>query len=159
MSSSPFIIRPAQTSDAEAIHALILELAEFEQLSHEVSATPHETAQALFGPQPQAEALVAVNSGNSLIGFALFYPFYSTFAGRCGLYLEDLYVQPNWRRQGVGRALLQSFLQVAQERGCPKAEWRVLDWNEPAIRFYQALGATLLHDWRPVRHPLRNHLG
>lgn len=115
-------------------------------------ATVEDTERALFDSPPAAEALLALEEGGSdVVGFALFYPFYSTFAGRPGLFLEDLYVRPPWRRRGAGRALLQAFLQTARERGCPKVEWRVLNWNEPAIRFYQSIGASLLSNWTPVR--------
>lgn len=144
-------IRPATPADVPALHALILELAVYEKLEHEVRATENETHAALFGARPAAEALVAEDADGSLAGFALFYPFYSTFAGRGCLYLEDLYVRETHRRQGLGRALISAFLDTARARGCPKAEWRVLDWNEPAIRFYRSLGATILDDWRPVR--------
>ncbi len=94
--------------------------------------------------------MVAEGEG-SLIGFALFYPFYSTFAGRPCLYLEDLFVRESHRRHGVGRALIEAFVATARARGCPKVEWRVLGWNEPAIRFYESIGASILRDWMPVR--------
>jgi GNAT superfamily N-acetyltransferase len=146
----PTTIRPVKPADVSALHALILELAAFERLTHEVVATEESTWEAVFGAVPSAEALVA-EVGGEVVGFALFYPFYSTFAGRSGLYLEDLFVREAHRRGGVGRALIEGFLSRARERGCPKVEWRVLTWNEGAIRFYESLGATVLRDWVPVR--------
>ena len=143
-------VRPVTEADVPTVHAMIAELAEFELLTHEVVATAEDTRRALFGSSPSAAALIAEVGGNAA-GFALFYPFYSTFAGRQGLYLEDLYVRPAFRKGGVGRALVNGFLQAARERQAPKVEWRVLRWNENAIRFYRSLGATLLDDWAPVR--------
>ena len=143
-------IRPATPTDVPLLHALILELAVFEKLAHEVAATEASTAEALFGPARCAEALLAVVEGE-VVGFALFYPFYSTFAGRTGLYLEDLFVRESHRRAGLGRALMGAFIARAREQGCPKVEWRVLAWNEAAIQFYESLGATVLRDWVPVR--------
>jgi len=152
--SHPVRIRSATPSDVSAVHALILELAEFERLTHEVVATEESTREALFGTRPAAEALLA-ECGGEPVGFALFYPFYSTFAGRNGMYLEDVYVKGSHRRSGVGRALLEGFVARARECGCPKVEWRVLTWNEGAIRFYESLGADILRDWVPVRLNLR----
>jgi len=153
LQSNMFLIRPATPADVPALHALIVELAVFEELAHEVLATEASTREALFGAAPSAEALVAEVDGRA-VGFALFYPFYSTFAGRSGLYLEDLFVQEAHRRSGLGRALVEGFIARARERGCPKVEWRVLAWNEGAIRFYESLGAAILRDWVPVRLPL-----
>lgn len=149
-SPSPVTIRSAAPADVPALHSLIVELAVFEKLEHEVLATEASTHAALFGPSPSAEALIA-QAADSIVGFALFYPFYSTFAGRSGLYLEDLYVQPAHRRHGLGRALVNAFIHLARQRHAPKIEWRVLTWNHGAIQFYQSLGATILHDWVPVR--------
>lgn len=150
----PIRIRSATPSDAAAVHALILELAEFERLTHEVVATEESTREALFGALPAAEALLA-ECDEEPVGFALFYPFYSTFAGRNGMYLEDVYVKESHRRSGVGKALLEGFVARARECGCPKVEWRVLTWNDGAIRFYESLGAEILRDWVPVRLDLR----
>jgi len=148
--SSAFTIRPATPADVPSLQALIRELAVFEQLEHEVVATEAMTREALFGAVPCAEALVAEVEG-VVVGVAVYYPFYSTFAGRSGLYLEDVYVRESHRRLGLGRALVEGFIGVARARGCPKVEWRVLTWNDGAIRFYESLGATILRDWVPVR--------
>jgi GNAT superfamily N-acetyltransferase len=148
--SAPPLVRRATPDDVSSVHTLIRELAVFEKLEHEVVATEEATRSALFGPSPCAEALLAEVDGEA-VGFALFYPFYSTFAGRCGLYLEDVYVREAHRRGGCGRGLMEGFLARARELECPKVEWRVLTWNDGAIRFYESLGATVLRDWVPVR--------
>jgi hypothetical protein len=144
------ILRPATASDAPAILGLIRELAVFEQLEHLVVATPESLTQHLFGPRPAAEAVVAEQSGR-LVAFALYFMNFSTFLGRPGLYLEDLYVQPAQRGAGLGRALLEHLGALAVERGCGRFEWSVLDWNVDAIRFYEKMGATVLPDWRICR--------
>lgn len=149
-----FHIRPARESDLEAIVGLIRELAEFEKLSHLVVVTPESLRPHLFGPKPAAEAVVVDLPGSgetSVVAFALFFTNFSTFLGQPGLYLEDLYVQPAHRGQGLGKALLQHLGGLAVERGCGRFEWSVLDWNENAIRFYEKMGATLMHDWRICR--------
>ncbi len=149
-----FHIRPARESDLEAIVGLIRELAEFEKLSHLVVVTPESLRPHLFGPKPAAEAVVVDLPGTgetSVVAFALFFTNFSTFLGQPGLYLEDLYVQPAHRGQGLGKALLQHLGGLAVERGCGRFEWSVLDWNENAIRFYEKMGATLMHDWRICR--------
>jgi GNAT superfamily N-acetyltransferase len=143
-------VRPATAADVPVLHAMIVELAEYEKIAHEVVATEEDTGREFFGPRPSAEAIIAEVTGTPA-GFAVFYPVYSTFAGRPGLYLEDLYVRPQHRRGGVGRALIASFLTTAKTRGCPKVEWRVLRWNTPALEFYRSLGAHILEDWVPVR--------
>lgn len=150
------LIRAAQAADVPRIHQLILALAEFEQLSHLVVASEADLERVLFGPQARVEALVVEVDGSrpdggKLVAFALYFHNYSTFRGRLGLYLEDLFVEPEWRRQGIARQLLQRLAALAVERGCGRFEWTVLDWNENAIRFYQGLGATVLPDWRVVR--------
>lgn len=145
-----FEIRPAQLQDVPAIVGLIRELAEFENLTHLVQATPESLSPHLFGPQPAAQALVAQSEG-AIIAFALFFTNFSTFLAKPGLYLEDLYVQPAWRGRGVGKALLQSVGALAVERGCGRFEWSVLDWNVNAIRFYESVGATVMPDWRICR--------
>lgn len=137
-------------SDAPAIVGLIGELAEFEHLSHLVEVTPASLAEHLFGPRPAAEAVVAEIDGE-VVAFALFFTNFSTFLGKPGLYLEDLYVRPAHRGTGLGRALLSHLGALAVERGCGRFEWSVLDWNERAIGFYQQMGATLLPDWRICR--------
>ncbi|MDE1927010.1 MAG: GNAT family N-acetyltransferase [Burkholderiales bacterium] len=144
---TPASIRPATPDDVEAIVALIRELAAFEQLAHLVVVTPQSLAPQLFGPRPAAEAIVAEADG-AVVGFALFFPNFSTFLGRPGLYLEDLYVRPAHRGGGIGRALLEHLGALAVERGCGRFEWSVLDWNANAIGFYERMGAQLLPDGR-----------
>lgn len=143
-------LRAAEPRDVPAIVGLIRELADFEKLTHLLEVTPEGLHPQLFGARPAAEALVAEHDGQ-LIGFALFFTNFSTFLGKPGLYLEDLYVQPAHRGAGVGRALLMHLAGLARERGCGRFEWSVLDWNADAIRFYERLGATLLPEWRLCR--------
>lgn len=143
-------IRNAHPEDAPAIVGLIRELAEFEQLTHLLEVTPESLAEHLFGNRPAAECLV-VEEGDSVIAFALFFHNFSTFLGKPGLYLEDLYVQPAHRGRGVGRALLVRLAAMARDRGCGRFEWSVLDWNANAIAFYQKVGATVMPDWRICR--------
>ena len=143
-------IRAATPADVGAIHALMYELAEFEKLTHLFTGTAEGLADALFGTRPAAEALVAEDAGR-IVGYALFFHNYSTFLSRRGLYLEDLYVQPSQRGTGLGTAMLRALAAIAIERGCARFEWTVLDWNTPAIGFYEKLGATVLPDWRVVR--------
>jgi GNAT superfamily N-acetyltransferase len=143
-------IRPATPADVPAIHAMIAALAEFEQLSHLYVASEADLAAALFAPRPAAEVLVAADNG-VLAGFALFFHNYSTFLGRRGLWLEDLFVLPAFRRRGCAQALLRALAGIAVDRRCGRFEWAVLDWNAPAIAFYRALGAAVLPDWRIVR--------
>jgi len=145
-----FAIRPATPADVPAIHAMIAALAEFERLSHLCVASEADLAAALFGAHPAAEVLLA-ESGGEAAGFALFFHNYSTFLGRRGLWLEDLFVLPAHRRRGCAQALLRTLAAVAVERGCGRFEWAVLDWNAGAIDFYRGLGATVLPDWRIVR--------
>lgn len=149
MSTAP-TLRPATPADLSAIVGLIRELAAFEKLEHLVVTTPESLAPHLFGPKPVAECVVA-DVGADTVAFALFFTNFSTFLGRPGLYLEDLYVQPAHRGSGLGRALLQHLGALAVERGCGRFEWSVLDWNENAIRFYQGMGATVMPDWRICR--------
>jgi GNAT superfamily N-acetyltransferase len=143
-------IRTAQPADAATLVALIRELAEFEQLTHLVRVTPDRLAQHLFGPRPAAECLVYEQDGH-LIAFALFFHNFSTFLGQPCLYLEDLYVRPAHRAQGIGRRLLTHLAGLARQRGCGRFEWSVLDWNAQAIAFYEKLGATVMPDWRICR--------
>jgi GNAT superfamily N-acetyltransferase len=143
-------IRPATPADVGAMHALMYELAEFEKLTHLFVGTTDGLADALFGARPSAEALVAEDGGR-IVGYALFFHNYSTFLGRRGLYLEDLYVQPSQRGTGLGTAMLRALAAIAVERQCARFEWTVLDWNQPAINFYEKMGATVLPDWRVVR--------
>jgi len=147
--------RPAGPDDVALIHALICELADYEKLRHTVAATEDDLRAALFGPKPCCEALVgsvADADGNQVdLGFALYFQNYSTFVGRPGLYLEDLYVRPSARGVGLGKALLQRLAAIAVERGCGRVEWTALDWNEPAIKFYEGLGARQMSEWRLFR--------
>ena len=148
--TTPFTLRPAAPADLPAIVGLIRELADFEHLSHLVVVTPESLQPHLFGDKPAAEAVVAEVQG-SVVAFALFFTNFSTFLGRPGLYLEDLYVQPAHRGAGLGKALLQHLGALAVERGCGRFEWSVLDGNENAIRFYEKMGATVMPDWRICR--------
>ena len=143
-------IRFAQKSDAPAILALIRELAEYERAPNEVVATEEQLRENLFGAHPAAEVLLALDAGEPA-GFALFFHNFSTWMGRRGLYLEDLFVRPALRGKGYGRALLVRLAQVARERGCGRMEWAVLDWNEPAIQFYRKLGAAPMEEWTVFR--------
>ncbi len=143
-------IRPAAPGDAEAIHALIRELAEYERLTHLCTGSAADLARALFGDPPAAEVLVAEVDG-AIEGFALHFPTFSTFLAKRGLWLEDLYVRPAFRGKGLGGRLLRAVAAVAVERGCGRFEWSVLDWNAPAIAFYERLGATVMPDWRIAR--------
>jgi GNAT superfamily N-acetyltransferase len=129
---------------------MIRALADYEKLAHLCVGTEEQLSASLFGPRPAAEVLIATIDG-APAGFALFFHTFSTFLARRGLWLEDLFVYPEHRGAGVGRALLQSVAAVARSRDCGRFEWAVLDWNEPAIGFYERLGATLLPDWRICR--------
>ena len=145
-------IRAATADDVPAIHQLVLALADFEELSHLVVATEAGLREALFGDVRRAECLVVSDSEQAgLVAFALYFHNYSTFLGRAGLYLEDLFVMPAHRRQGLARALMQQLAALARARDCGRFEWSVLDWNQRAITFYEGLGATVLPDWRIVR--------
>ncbi len=147
---SPFEIRAARPADVPAIHAMIGELADYEKLAHLRVATEADLTDALFGPAPAAEVLISCKDGTPA-AFALFFHNFSTFLGRRGLWLEDLFVRPAFRRQGCAQALLRALAGIARERDCGRFEWAVLDWNASAIEFYQSLGATVLPDWRIVR--------
>lgn len=143
-------IRTAQPDDVTLILALIGELADYEKLSDQVVADPDDLAEHLFGPRPFAEVLIGEVDG-AAAGFALFFHNYSTFLGKPGLYLEDLYVRPAARGAGLGKTLLGTLAGLALERGCGRLEWSVLDWNAPALGFYQRLGARPLDDWTQYR--------
>lgn len=148
--SGNFSIRAANIDDAAEILRLIRALAEYEKLAHEVVANEGDLRRTLFGTQPQAECLLAELDGRC-VGMALYFENYSTFRGRAGLHLEDLFVEPQARGHGIGKALLASVARIAVERGCPRYEWSVLDWNTPSIEFYRALGAKPLEDWTMFR--------
>jgi GNAT superfamily N-acetyltransferase len=146
-----FTIRPAGPEDVPALLQLIRGLAEYEKLQASCVVTEAQLRDQLFGTRPAAEAWVAQVAANRLVGFALFFTSFSTFLGKKGLYLEDLFVVPEARGQGVGRALMLRLARIAVERDYGRFEWSVLDWNEPAIGFYKQLGASLLPDWRICR--------
>ncbi|HET8877388.1 MAG TPA: GNAT family N-acetyltransferase [Casimicrobiaceae bacterium] len=143
----------ASAGDVADLHTLVRALAEYERLAHLCTSSEGDLAAALFGPHPVAEAMIARLDAESqdCIGFALFFHTYSTFLGRRGLWLEDLFVKPAHRGAGVGRALLARLAVLARERGCGRFEWSVLDWNRSAIAFYEGIGATVLSDWRIAR--------
>jgi GNAT superfamily N-acetyltransferase len=143
-------IVPAQVTDVPVILGMIKALAEYEQLTHEVTATEDDLRQSLFGPRPAGEIVIAY-AGQAPIGFALFFHNFSTFIGRHGLYLEDLFVVPEWRGKGVGKQLLAHVAAIADSRNCGRMEWAVLDWNESAIAFYRRMGAHVLDEWRLCR--------
>ncbi len=143
-------LRAATPADLPAIVGLIRELAVFEKLEHLVVVTPESLHPHLFGPRPAAEAVVG-EVGGAVVAFALFFTNFSTFLGKPGLYLEDLYVQPAHRGSGLGKALLRHLGALAVARGCGRFEWSVLDWNRNAIDFYEKMGATVMPDWRICR--------
>lgn len=143
-------IRRAAAGDCALILTLIRELAEYERLAHEVVADATLLERHLFGEHPAAEVLLA-ETGDAAAGFALFFTSFSTFLGRPGIYLEDLFVRPAHRGQGVGRALIAALARLAVARGCGRLEWSVLDWNTAAIGFYRALGAEAMDEWTTFR--------
>lgn len=143
-------IEPATERDVPLIFSLIKALAEYERLAHEVVATEASLRETLFGPRAAAEVVIAY-AGAEAAGFAVWFHTYSTFLGRAGLYLEDLFVVPQWRGRGLGRHLLAYLARVAVARGCGRLEWSVLDWNEPAIRFYRGIGARAMDEWTVYR--------
>jgi GNAT superfamily N-acetyltransferase len=143
-------LRPATAADVPQILAFIRGLAEYERLLHEVVATEDGLREALFGPRPYAEVVLAEDEGTP-VGFALFFHTFSTFLGQPGIYLEDLFVIPEARGRGVGKALLAELARLAIERGCGRVEWAVLDWNAPAIGFYDSLGARPNEEWTVYR--------
>jgi GNAT superfamily N-acetyltransferase len=149
-SATTFSIRPAQPSDVGDIFDMIFELAVFEKLEHLVVATEEALHDGLFGAHPACEAIVGVENGE-VVTFALFFHNFSTFLTRKGLYLEDLYVRQSQRGKGYGRQMLVALAQIAQERGCGRFEWSVLDWNENAINFYKGVGADVMPEWRICR--------
>lgn len=145
-----FQIRFATAADCDIILNFIKGIAEYEKLSHEVEATVEKIATHLFGPKAVAECLLA-HEGNTPIGFALFFHNYSTFVSKPGIYLEDLFVDPNFRGKGYGKALLETLIQLAKDRDCGRIEWSVLDWNTSAISFYQSMGAKPMNGWTVFR--------
>ena len=147
----PPLIRPATPADLPLILGFIRGLATYEKLLHEVEATEEKLRATLFGPRPAAECVLALARPDAPAGFAIFFTNYSTFLARPGLYLEDLFVPPEFRGQGIGKALLLHLARLANERGYGRMEWSVLDWNQPAIDFYESLGAERNTDWTTCR--------
>src|SRR5215467_2561100 len=143
-------IRPATEADVEVVFDLILELAAYEKLSDEVSGDPQALRRSLF-EQRAAEALLLETSDGTAVGYAIFFTTFSTFECRSGIWLEDVYVRPEHRRGGIGRAVMEHLARLAVERGHVRLEWCALDWNEPALDFYETLGAIRLEDWRMLR--------
>ena len=148
--SSDLIVRAATPADVNTLFSLIKALAEYEKLSHAVTGDAALLESHLFGAKPYAEAILA-ELGGETVGFALFFPNYSTFLTQPGIYLEDLFVLPEYRGKGIGKALLSYVAKLAVDRNCGRLEWSVLDWNAPAIAFYQRLCASVLPDWRICR--------
>ncbi len=143
-------IRPAVPEDIPALLGMVRELAEFEHLAHQVAATEEDYRESLFGERPAAEALIA-EVGGERVGYAIHFTTFSTFLGRSGIWLEDLYVRPTHRGRGFGKALLKAVGAIARERGAGRCEWSVLDWNSKAIGLYEQVGGEILHEWRIVR--------
>jgi GNAT superfamily N-acetyltransferase len=144
--SGKLTIRSAVESDVPLILSFINELAEYEKLLHQVKVTEELLRESLFGAKRFVEVLIAEYNGEPA-GQALFFHNFSTFIGRPGIYLEDLYVRPHLRGNGIGKALLQSLINLAKERNCGRAEWAVLDWNKPSINFYKSIGANPMNEW------------
>jgi len=144
-------LRPATEADLDTIIELIHALAEYEREPEAVRLVPGELRRHLFGPRPYAEVILAETGEGASAGFALFFHNFSTWEGKRGIYLEDLFVRPEFRGQGYGKALLAELARLAVERGCARLDWAVLDWNEPSIQFYRALGAAPMDEWTPYR--------
>ena len=143
-------IRRAEPADAALVYELVCALADYEKLRHEVDATPEEIAKALFAPEPRLYCDLAEWNGEAG-GFAVWFLNFSTFRGRHGIYLEDIFVRPAFRQRGIGKALMARLARLCVERGFARFEWSVLDWNTPSIDFYRAMGATVMDDWRICR--------
>lgn len=143
-------LRPAEPVDVPVLFSLIQALAEYEKLSYAVTGNADALKEHLFGTHPYIEAILAEYEGQAA-GFALYFHNYSTFLTKTGIYLEDLFVLPEYRRQGIGKAMLTYLAKLAVARGCGRMEWSVLDWNQPAIAFYEGMGASILEDWRICR--------
>lgn len=150
--SDALLVRPATPADVADIHCMIGELADFEKLRDQFVATVEDLTESFFGPNPPAGALVAEDAEKGqLIGYAIFFTTFSTFLGKAGLWLEDLYVRPDWRGTGTGKKLLLGVAEVAKQKGSGRYEWCVLDWNQHAIDFYDAMGGEMMKEWRIVR--------
>ncbi len=143
-------IRPAQPVDTELVFALIRELAEYESLQHELAAKPEDIAAALFAPEPRVYCDIAEWDGEPA-GFAVWFLIFSTFSGRYGLYLEDVFVRMPFRRKGIGTALLKRLAQHCVDKEYARFEWAVLDWNAASIAFYESIGARVMHEWKLCR--------
>jgi len=148
--SASITIRPAGPHEMPLVLEFVRQLAVYEHLEHEITATPADFAAALLGPRPYAEVVFACLDGVP-VGFALFFPSFSTFVGKPGIFLEDLFVRPEARGRGVGKRLLVWLARTALERGCARLEWAVLDWNEPSIGFYRSLGGVARDEWTTYR--------
>ena len=148
--AAPITISPATRDDVSLLFELVMALAEYENLAHEVTGAPEDLDKYLFGKTPTAQAIVARIDG-APAGFALYFFNFSTFLMKPGIYLEDLFVLPGYRRRGIGTAIFQYLAQTALVKGCGRFEWSVLDWNQPAIDFYRSKGAVMLDDWRTCR--------
>lgn len=151
MPNTAVLIRQARETDVPAILSLIEALADYERLRDQCVATEARLLQTLFGAQPAAEVLIAELENGSVGGFALFCANYSTFLAQPGIWLEDLFVRPEYRAQGIGRMLLAELARLSVARGCGRVEWAVLDWNEPSIGFYKSLGARGMTEWTTFR--------
>ncbi len=150
MNTPTLTIRRATRADVPLVLSFVNDLADYEKLGHLVVATEEVIADELFGPKSHTEVLLG-HIGTEPAAFAVYFHNFSTFLGRKGLYLEDLFVRPAYRRRGFGRTMLLQLARIAAERQCGRFEWTVLDWNEPAIFFYETLGATVMHEWKLVR--------
>lgn len=148
--TSQLILRSVTPADVPVLFSLIQALADYEKLAHAVTGNAEALQEDLFGTRPYVEAIIVEYAGQA-VGFALFFNNYSTFLTQPGIYLEDLFVLPEYRRQGIGKVMLTYLANLAVERGCGRLEWSVLDWNEPAIAFYRRMGASILDDWRICR--------
>jgi GNAT superfamily N-acetyltransferase len=143
-------IAPVTPAEVPTLLELIRELARFERLEHEVEATPESLHASLFGPQPAAGALFAHCDGD-VAGYAIYFFTFSSFVGRAGIWMEDVYVRPQFRKRGLGRRLIEAVAQIGAERGCGRFEWTALNWNEPALEFYRGLGARVMSEWILLR--------
>jgi GNAT superfamily N-acetyltransferase len=149
-----FTIKPVTPEEIPTLLELIRELARFEHLEHEVEATAESLRHAFFGPQPTAGALLAHSAGapgGEVAGYAIYFFTFSSFLGRAGIWLEDVYVRPAFRQQGLGRQLIEAVARIGVERGCGRFEWTALDWNERALEFYRGLGAEVRKEWVLLR--------
>ena len=150
ISNMDITIAPVAPAEIPKLLELIRELARFERLEHEVATTEELLHQSLFGPQPAAGGLLARCDGE-VVGYAIYYFTYSSFVGRAGIWLEDVYVRPQFRKRGLGRRLIEAVARIGADRGCGRFEWLALNWNEGALKFYRGLGATVMNEWVLLR--------